>query len=170
MSLSSKLTPMMNAVRTKYGLTDKLGFDDVTKIISADLENPKNVITSSFIWHPNQTHWITEENSRKFISDVNAKNSIGVYLGASDLLKNVGVAPGKRYNLSLLIRGTLSLSLLGNEHFPQACDIKLDPQKQKQISFNFLMEDNHSIIIYGYGSKGDWFTIAKAYLSELGGN
>lgn len=169
MSLSDTMTSLMDAVRKKYALTDKLGINDATEIISKDSQEAARVIsTGPFDWGNNISSVSTDsDGSKRFEATA---DSTGPYIGPylENILKIPGIVQGNRYELSLLVKGNLVIKLTGNEHSPQTRQIKLDPQSWRRLNINFVAYDA-AILIYGTGKKGDWITISDPCLSELGG-
>ena len=167
MSLSETMTNLMNAVRVKYALTDKLGINDATEIISKDSQEAARVIsTGPFSWGNNISSTSTDsDGSMRFEATADSTGPfIGTYL--YNVLKIPGIVQGNRYELSLLVKGNLVIKLTGNNHSPQNCQIELDPQSWRRLNINFVAYDV-GIIIYGTGKKGDWMTISDPCLSEL---
>lgn len=169
MSLNDTMTSLMNAVRVKYALTDKLGINDATEIISKDSQEAARVIsTGPFIWGNNISSISTDsDGSMRFEATADSTSPfIGGYL--YNVLKIPGIVQGNRYELSLLVKGNLVIKIVGNEHSPESRQIQLDPQNWGKLNINFVADDGN-IIIYGAGKKGNWMTISDPCLSELGG-
>ena len=169
MSVNEKMTGLMNAVRAKYVLTDKLGLDDATEIITKDSQEAARVIsTGPFNWENNLASISTgSDGSERFEAIADSTSpSIGTYL--YNVLKTPGVVQGHKYELSLLVKGNLIITLVGDEHSPESRQIQLDPQNWRKLNINFVADDG-GILIYGAGKKGNWMTISDPCLSELGG-
>lgn len=159
----------MNAVRDKYALTDKLGINDATEIISKDSQEAARVIsTGPFDWGNNMSSVSTDSDGymRFEATDDSTSSFMGAYL--YNVLKIPGIVQGNRYDLSLLVKGNLVIKLVGNENSLQYRQIQLNPQNWRRLNINFVV-DGGDILIYGTGKKGDWMTISDPCLSELGG-
>lgn len=169
MGLNDTMTNLMNAVRVKYALTDKLGINDATEIISKDSQEAARVIsTGPFDWGNNISSVSTDsDGSMRFEATA---DSTGPFIGAYlyNVLKIPGIVQGNRYELSLLVKGNLVIKLTGNNHSPQYRQIQLNPQSWRRLNINFVADEG-GVIIYGTGKKGDWMTISDPCLSELGG-
>lgn len=164
-----KMTSLMNAVRVKYALTDKLVLDDVIEIITKDSQGAARVIsTGPFNWGNNGASVsIGSDGSKRFEAIADSTSpTIGTYL--YNVLKTPGVVQGHRYELFLLVKGNLTIGLVGNEHSLESRQIQLDPQNWRRLSISFVADEG-DIIIYGTGKKGDWMTISDPCLLELGG-
>ena len=169
MGLNDTMTKLMNAVRVKYALTDKLGINDATERISKDSQEAARVIsTGPFCWGNNISSASTDsDGSMRFEATADSTSPfIGAYL--YNVLKIPGIVQGNRYELSLLVKGNLVIKLAGNEHSPQYRQNQLNPQSWRRLNINFVADDGN-ILIYGTGKKGDWMTISDPCLSELGG-
>ncbi|HJA21369.1 MAG TPA: hypothetical protein H9721_02140 [Candidatus Limosilactobacillus intestinipullorum] len=163
--IGDKLTDLMNAVRTKYALTDKLSIDDATGYI--DNGYYLSVVDNSTNFGGNNGSLSSPaEGIIRFTADRNDSNpTSGIYKYYNQKL----LKPGSRYNLSMLIRGNMMISKLGEESSPILISPKqLDPEKWTRLSVNFIAKSDY--VIYGKTKKGEWMEIRNWLVSEfLGG-
>lgn len=163
--ISEKLTGLMNAVRSKYALIDKLSVDDATGYISKP--ELSNVINGNFAFQSNNSSSTFIDGVFKIIA-INDDLNHGI-TGPFMYYDKAKINPGHRYRFTTFIRGNMQLYRLGEEH-NLTIDSKVIPLSStdwKIITFNFIAQSN--IVLYGIGKKGDWMELKNWYFSELGG-
>lgn len=160
--ISEKLTNLMNAVRSKYALTDKLSVDDATGYINKP--ELSNVVDGNFVFQGNNVDFGVTNGIYRAVSKSEEHWGItGPYM-YYDQRK---IIPGKKYKFSTMIRGTMVLKKFGEEsHSTDNLSIPLT-EKWQWLTFNFTAI--HDICIYCYSKKGDWMELKNWSFSELGG-
>ena len=154
----------MNAVRTKYALTDKLSIADATGYIKPIDSN--DVVDDKISWYVNQVDGYVIDGGMRFVANQdNHSGTSGVYY----YYDKTKVVPGKRYMFNALIRGTMVMRMIGEETNLtwNSKDLVLDPNNWKILSCGFIAKNN--IIVYGGGNKADWFELKNYSISKLGG-
>ena len=161
--ISEKLTGLMDAVRSKYALTDKLSLDQATGYIGKP--DVGNIVEDNTNWSWNNGD-CSNDNGVLHVTCGWDDNS-GV-TGFYQYYNHSIIKPGNRYNFTGLLRGNLLLHTIGEEQASITnVDKQLDPDKWMKLSFNFIAKSN--IIIYGKAKKGDWMELKDWVFSELGG-
>lgn len=162
MSLNEKMTGLMDALRNRYALTDKMSLTDATTAISKiALCNP---VELDFGQGCNNSVFSKTNNGYKYIAVNDDKYGI---TGPYQYYDQRIILPGKRYNFSALVRGTIRLKKIGEESNGILLDLPLDAEKWQRLSFNFIAKSD--IVIYGTAKVGDWIEVKDAQYSELGG-
>ena len=151
----------MNALRNRYALTDEMSLADAINVISkVVLYTP---IELEFTQTGNSTNFYRTDSGYKYVSNYNDKfGNTGPYQYYDQRI----IKPGKRYNFSALVRGTIRIKKIGEESNPTFLDLPLDAEKWQRLSFNFIA--NRDIIIYGTSKVGDWIEVKDPQYSELG--
>lgn len=155
----------MNAVRSKYALTDKLSVDDATGYISKP--ELSNVINENFTFQSNNSDSTFIDGVFKIVAANDDLNS-GI-TGPFMYYDKTKVNLGHRYRFTTFVRGNMQLYKLGEEH-NLTIDSKVIPLSStdwKIITFNFIAKSD--IVLYGIGKKGDWMEFKNWSFSELGG-
>ena len=163
MSLNEKMTGLMNAVRNKYALTDRLSIDNATGYINQT--ELFNIVDGNFEWIPNNADYSNLANGtfRTVSRSADPKGITGSYM-VYDQRK---IIPGKRYRFDTLIRGNMVLAAIGEEgNANTKLNIQLTDNWQ-WLSFNFIAIND--IIVYAKSNKGDWMELKSWLFSELGG-
>lgn len=156
----------MNAVRSKYALTDKLSVDDATGYISKP--ELSNVINGNFTFQNNNSDSTFIDGVFKIVAANDDLNS-GI-TGPFMYYDKAKIKPGHRYRFTTFARGNMQLYKLGEEK-DLTIDSKVIPLSStdwKIVTFNFIAKSN--IILYGIGKKGDWMEFKNWSFSELGGD
>lgn len=162
MSLSEEMKSHMDAVRSRYALTNKLSLADATSVISKIvLYNP---IELAFSQTSNNSTFSQTDSGYKYVANQNDEDG---NTGPFQYYNQQIIKPGKRYNFSALVRGTIRIKRFGEESNCIFLDLPLDVEKWQRLSFNFIAESD--IIIYGTAQVGDWLEIKNTQYSELGG-
>lgn len=162
MSFNEKMTGLMDALRNRYALTDKMSLTDATTAISKiALCNP---VELDFGQGCNNSVFSKTNNGYKYVAVNDDKYGI---TGPYQYYDQRIILPGKRYNFSALVRGTLILTRIGEESDSTACNLLLNSEKWQRLSFNFIAKSD--IVIYGTAKVGDWIEVKDAQYSELGG-
>ena len=163
--ISEKLTNLMNAVRSKYALTDKLSVDDATGYINKP--ELSNVVDGNFAFQNNNSSSTFIDGVFKIVAAGDDLN-LGV-TGPFMYYDKTKIKSGHRYSFTTFVRGNMQLYKLGEEHnlTIDSKAIPLSSTDWKIITFNFIAKSD--IILYGIGKKGDWMEIKNWYFSELGG-
>lgn len=162
MSLNEEMTRLMNAVRKRYALTDKMSLADATNVISKIvLCNPVELY---FGQDCHNSVFSKTNNGYKYVAMND--DDYGV-TGPYQYYDQRIIKPGKRYNFSALVRGTIRLKRTGEEGNAILVDLPLDAEKWQRLSFNFIAKSD--IVIYGTAKVGDWIEVKDAQYSELGG-
>lgn len=160
--ISEKLTNLMNVVRSKYALTDRLSVDDATGYISKP--ELSNVVDGDFTWNNNNSGSITTNGVLRIVSaSTDHKGITGAYM-YYDQRK---IIPGKRYRFDTLVRGNMVLDAIGEEtKAKRELNIQLTDNWQ-WLSFSFVAISD--IIVYAKSKKDDWMELKNWSFSELGG-
>ena len=163
-SLSETMTSLMNAVRKKYALTDKLSIADAIGHIKPIDNN--DVVDDKIMWNVNLVTGYVIDNGMRFVA--NEDNSSGIS-GVYYYYDKSKIMPTERYIFSTWIRGNMVMRKLGEEQDPtwNSKDLPLDSNVWKCLSFSFIA--NRDIVIYGRCQKGDWFEMKNYSISKLGG-
>ena len=162
MSLNEKMTGLMDALRNRYALTDKMSLTDATTAISKiALCNP---VELDFGQDCNNSVFSKTNNGYKYVAVNDDKYGV---TGPYQYYDQRIILPGKRYNFSALVRGTLILTCIGEESDSTACNLLLNSEKWQRLSFNFIAKSD--IVIYGTAKVGDWIEVKDVQYSELGG-
>lgn len=160
--ISEKLTGLMNAVRSKYALADKLSVDDATGYISKP--ELSNVVDGNFAWDNNNSDSIITNGVFRMVSANTDHNGI---TGAYMYYDQRKIIAGKRYRFDTLIRGNMVLDAIGEERkAKRELNIQLTDSWQ-WLSFNFVAISD--IIVYAKSKKDDWMELKNWSFSELGG-
>lgn len=152
----------MDALRNRYALTNKLSLADATSAISkVVLYTP---VELDFGQTCNNSVFSKTNNGYKYVAVNDDKDgNTGPYQYYDQRI----IKPGKRYNFSALVRGTMRLKKIGEESNGILLDLPLDAEKWQRLSFNFIAKID--IVIYGTAKAGDWIEVKDAQYSELGG-
>ena len=165
MSVSEKMTELMNAVRTKYALTDKLSIDDAAGYISKP--ELSNVIDGNFAFESTNSSSTFIDGVFKIVA-ANDDPKFG-FTGPFIYYDKAKIKPGCRYSFTTFVRGNMQLYKLGEEQnlTVDSRVIPLSSTDWKIITFNFIAKSD--IVLYGIGKKGDWMKIKNWSFSELEG-
>ena len=151
----------MDALRNRYALTDKMSLADATSAISkVVLYTPVELGLSQ---SSNSCDFSQTDSGYKYVSKINDKDG---FTGPFQYYDQRIIKPGKRYNFSALVRGTIRLKKIGEESNSIFLDLPLDAEKWQRLSFNFIAKSD--IVIYGTAKVGDWIEVKDAQYSELG--
>lgn len=151
----------MDALRNRYALTNKLSLADATSVISkVVLYTP---VELEFSQTSNNSDFFQTDSGYKYVA-MNDDN-FGI-TGPYQYYDQRIILPGKRYNFSVLVRGTIRIRKIGEESNGILLDLPLDAEKWQRLSFNFIAKSN--IVIYGNAKVGDWIEVKDAQYSELG--
>ena len=163
--ISEKLTGLMNVVRSKYALTDKLSVDDAAEYISEP--ELSKVVDGNFAFQNNNSDSTFIDGVFKIVANSDDPE-MGV-TGPFMYYDNTKVKPGHRYSFTTFVRGNMQLYKLGEEHnlTIDSKPIPLSSTDWKIITFKFIAKSD--IILYGIGKKGDWMEFKNWSFSELGG-
>lgn len=162
MSLNEKMTGLMDALRNRYALTDKMSLADAIIVISkVVLYTP---IELEFSQTSNQADFSQTDSGHKYVAKFDDEYGI---TGPYQYYDQRIIKPGKRYNFSALVRGTIRLKKIGEESNGILLDLPLDAEKWQRLSFNFIAKSD--IVIYGTTKAGDWIEVKDVQYSELGG-
>lgn len=162
MSLNEEMTELMDALRNRYALTNKLSLADATSAISkVVLYTP---VELEFSQTSNSCDFYQTDSGYKYVSKINDENG---FTGPFQYYDQRIIKPGKRYNFSALVRGTIRLKKIGEESNGILLDLPLDAEKWQRLSFNFIA--NRDIVIYGTAKVGDWIEVKDVQYSEFGG-
>ena len=152
----------MDALRNRYALTDKMSLTDATTAISKiALYNP---VELDFGQGYNNVVFSKTNNGYKYVAVNDDKDG---FTGPYQYYDQRIIKPGKRYNFSALVRGTIRLKKIGEESNGIFLDLPLDAEKWQRLSFNFIAKSD--IVFYGTAKVGDWIEIKDTQYSELGG-
>lgn len=163
MSLNEKMTGLMDALRNRYALTNKLSLADATSAISkVVLYTP---VELGFSQTSNSSDFSQTDSGHKYVAQFNDKLGI---TGPYQYYDQRIIKPGKRYNFSALVRGTIRLKKIGEESNSILLDLPLDAEKWQRLSFNFIAKC--VIVIYGTAKVGDWIEVKDVQYSELVGS
>lgn len=162
MSLNDEMTGLMNAVRNKYALTDKLSINDATGYINQT--ELYNVVDCNNLWIGNNGDSSTVNGAFRIVSrSTDLKGITGAYM----VYDQREIISGKRYRLDTLVRGNMVLATIGEEkNANEKLNVQLTDSWQ-WLSFSFIAVSN--IVIYARSKKDDWMELKNWVFSELGG-
>lgn len=162
MSLDDEMTALMNVVRSKYAITDKLSIADATEYISKPEISSVLDGNSSFLAN-NADSTTTNGVFRMASTSDDTKGITGAYTPYD----KSNIIPGKRYRFTTLIHGNMNLWQIGEEANPTSgLNIQLTNDWQL-LSFDF--QAVRDIIIYAKSKKDDWMELKNWCFSEVGG-
>lgn len=161
MSLNDKMTGLMNSVRSKCALTQKMTLSEATDALNK--VEPSEPLDYYFDGDPNQSVKTKTSNDIKYESTVNA-NNVGAYF----FCDNSVIVPGERYLFSTLVRGNFPINVLGFEGNQLYTDISLEPKTWRLISWPFTATKG-AFLIYGIAKKGQWLELKEPQFFKLGG-
>lgn len=163
MSAVEILTDLMNSVRGKYAVQDKLSLSDATALISK--LNMGTVIEESFVPHNNNSDCSEKNGVVHMVCASNDSNGVtGPYFSYDQKV----IMPGKRYAFSTLIRGTMTLRQIGPEGpLIKQVNQALSPDDWSLLTLSFIACKD--LALYCTAQKGDWVELKDWHFSEMGG-
>ena len=164
MSVSDKMTALMDSVRGVSNTSDKLNITAATSILSAPASmlavplDPKRFATNQC------TKELINDSGAKFVS-LGDGNNIGTYFSYPD-----GMKPGA-YLFECMARGTMVLNRFAeeNEHHIYINGADLKGTQWTMLRVPFFATTNSVFDIFGRGSKGQWFEIDHPCFIKVGG-
>lgn len=163
MSAVEMLTDLMNGVRNKYAVQDKLSVSDATNILNESGLRTVIDLDANLSWN-NCSYAKTDDGTKVVCSSDDPHGITGFYI----FYDKKRIITGKRYSFSALVKGNMEINKVGSEG-PHLITLsqKLNPNNWSLLVFNFIAGGD--FIFYCKAKKGDWLEIKDMYFSELGG-
>lgn len=162
MTISNKMTKLMNAARKRVGAIDKMGSDDLTALLTEDRDILSWPRSKWALNHANGPDDQMKAVATEAMPSASYGDGCGFYLyPGGDYSHGWGVE-GYVY-LRALVRGNMRLVAFGSDHI----DVQLKPDKWTKLTS--VYKSNVTLFYGAPKAAGEWFELSDVEFIRLGG-